>query len=89
MTENNGLRQAVRRACKSGTLVSCESCGRVESSPLAPSKAVQRLGWWRPDHDMIICDGCYRPPVIVEAWGWVRDEWSDLGYGFPEGEVTA
>lgn len=69
MTESNGLRQAVRRACKGGTLVSCESCGRVESSPLAPSKAVGRLGWWRVDHDMIICDGCYRPPtehVFVE-----------------------
>lgn len=61
MTAHHGKRQAVRRATSSGTLVVCESCERVEVVRLPVSKAVDSLGWWRPDHDMIVCDGCYVP----------------------------
>lgn len=67
--EESGFRQAVRRACASGTLVSCESCGQVRSVSSAPSKAVLGLGWWRPDHDLVLCSGCYVPrgeQVFVE-----------------------
>lgn len=63
MTESNGKRQAVRRATSAGTLVECESCRRVEVVRLPVSKAVESLGWWRADHDMIVCDGCYVPGV--------------------------
>lgn len=61
MTAHHGKRQAVRRATSGGTLVSCESCGRVEVVRLPVSKAVDSLGWWRADHDLIVCDGCYVP----------------------------
>jgi len=62
MTEMNGKRHAIRRATSQGTLVTCESCGMVKASPLAASKAISALGWWRPDHDMILCHSCYVPP---------------------------
>lgn len=63
MTAHHGKRQAIRRATSSGTLVSCESCERVEVVRLPGSKAVDLLGWWRADHDLIVCDGCYVPGV--------------------------
>lgn len=72
MTAHHGKRQAVRRATSSGTLVSCESCERVEVVRLPVSKAVDLLGWWRADHDMIVCDGCYR--VATDDLGWIPGE---------------
>lgn len=67
--EESGFRQAVRRSCTSGTLVACESCRQVIAVSSAPSKAVLGLGWWRPDHDLVLCSGCYVPrgeQVFVE-----------------------
>lgn len=61
MTAHHGKRQAIYRATMAGTAVTCESCGRqvVVRGPV--SKVVDGLGWWRADHDMILCDGCYTP----------------------------
>lgn len=72
MTESNGKRQAIRRATSAGTLVECESCRRVEVVRLPVSKAVESLGWWRADHDLIVCDGCYR--VATDDLGWIPGE---------------
>jgi hypothetical protein len=40
--------------------------------PGAVSKVVDALGWWRADHDMIICDGCYQ--IATEDLGWIPGE---------------
>jgi hypothetical protein len=70
MTSHHGKRQAIRRTVKHLTTVTCESCHQTLAlPPTSASEAFELAGWWRPDHDLALCDGCYTPATEV-----TRDE---------------
>jgi len=88
VTAHHGKRQAIYRATMAGTAVTCESCGRqvVVRGPV--SKVVDSLGWWRADHDLILCDECYvedgdgdEEHKCADCFG-VFTVWSETAPGF-------